>query len=615
MMKPMLLSSTTTIPSGENWLFEVKYDGYRCLLVWEKEVPRLISRSGKDLTRNFPEVLAYCKSIYEDIVDYLPLIVDGELVHLINDVQSDFSVVQRRGKLRSIENIHIYSRRLPIHYVVFDLLQIKEKSLTEQPLYKRKDALEKLFKDLSLPIGVNREEPPLIQCLQISSHGHKLWEEIVSFNGEGMIAKKKKSIYTSSRSKEWLKLKNWRFIDVIITSYDKKNGYFHGSVYKEKDLVEVTIFRHGLSQEEAQTLSTLFQKNGEKVGKEIWVLSPSICVRVSCIGFDGKQLREPAFHSFLIDVEPQSCTWRSLHRALNPLPQKIELTHEDKPIWPSIQFVKDDYILYLQRVSPYLLPFLINRLLTVIRYPHGAGGESFFQKNCPEYAPSFIETALKDDIDYITCNDMTSLLWLGNQLALEFHIPFQPIDTTNPTEIVFDLDPPSVEHFHLARTAALQIKEIFDRFSLISYVKTSGNKGLQLYIPLPPNQFSYKETRIFSEFISHFLCEQSPDLFTVERLKKNRNGRLYVDYIQHDEGKTIIAPYSPRGHEKGLVATPLYWEEVTESLDPDQFTLPNVVERLRDQGDPFRTFNENLIKQGKSFRSVLDQLMTLQKEP
>ncbi|KIL45476.1 hypothetical protein KP78_30200 [Jeotgalibacillus soli] len=203
--------------------------------------------------------------------------------------------------------------------------------------------------------------------------------------------------------------------------------------------------------------------------------------------------------------------------------------------------------------------------------------EHFFQKHCPDYAPAFIYTEQIDDINYIVCNDLESLLWLGNQLALEFHIPFQTRKNNFPTEIVFDLDPPSVKEFTLAVEAALRMKAIFDQFHLQSFVKTSGGKGLQVYIPLPDDTFSYEDIRIFIEFVCHFICEQEPHWFTTERLKKNRNNKLYLDYVQHGEGKTIIAPYSPRGNEQGLIATPLKWDEVGDSIIPDLFTMQTVL--------------------------------------
>ena len=253
-----------------------------------------------------------------------------------------------------------------------------------------------------------------------------------------------------------------------------------------------------------------------------------------------------------------------------------------------------------------MLPFLHDRLLTVIRFPHGVPGESFYQKNSPNYVPDFIATKQVEDINYILCNDIESLLWLGNQLALEFHIPFQTIHTSKPTEIVFDLDPPSVDEFSLAREAALRMKVIFDHFHLQSFIKTSGGKGMQVYIPLPFDTFSYEDTRVFTKFVCDFLVEQEPQWFTTERLKKHRGNKLYLDYVQHAEGKTVIAPYSTRGNDLGLIATPLNWDEVNSTLKPSLFSIPVVLERLKKEGNPFRDFRENVDKQ--RFTDVLTQL-------
>lgn len=281
----------------------------------------------------------------------------------------------------------------------------------------------------------------------------------------------------------------------------------------------------------------------------------------------------------------------------------VDITHPDKPLWPDKGIEKIHYLQYLRDMSDYILPFLRERELTVIRYPHGAGGERFFQKNCPDYAPDFVRTHRSHDIDYIVCSDLATLMWLGNQLAFELHVPFQTIHSTGPSEIVFDLDPPSREEFHLAIEAAFIIKEILDRLNLTSFVKTSGNKGLQVYIPLPENAFSYDDTRKFTQFVADFLTEKEPKWFTTERLKKNRDRRLYVDYLQHAEGKTIVAPYSVRGNEEALVATPLEWREVTRNLRPQQFPIDVIVNRVKQKGDPFGEFWQ--AKRNQPFEPVL----------
>ncbi|HHY21889.1 MAG TPA: ATP-dependent DNA ligase [Bacilli bacterium] len=271
---------------------------------------------------------------------------------------------------------------------------------------------------------------------------------------------------------------------------------------------------------------------------------------------------------------------------------EVDITHPDKIIWEEPYINKAAFLSYLLKVSTFILPFLENRALTVKRYPHGAMGDFFYQKSCPDYAPSFVKTKQIDDHDYIICDNVPTLLWLGNQLALEFHIPFQTIESEKPFEIVFDLDPPSRDGFHLAIKAAKELKGIFDNFGIVSYPKLSGGTGLQIHIPLPRNSLTYDETRVFTSFIANYLVEKFPDDFTIERFKKNRGSRLYIDYVQHAEGKTIICPYSGRGREGATVAAPLDWQEVNRKLRIEKYNIPYVLERLAKEACPMRSFFE-----------------------
>lgn len=612
-MKPMLLTPVETVPDSKDWLYETKYDGFRCILEWREDGPILMSRNEKELTTYFPEIIDYCNVVKEQVAPYLPLTLDGELVYLVNNYKSDFSTVQSRGKTRTNKTIIEASERFPCNLIVFDLLQYEGKDISLLPLMERKKILTKLFQRAKLLTKPSYIQKGILQLIDVYDNKEELVGNIRQYNGEGIIAKKTTSVWESGkRSSLWLKEKNWRIVTVILTLFDQTNGFFNGAVYHNEKLEEITTFRHGLTDEEFQTLARFFQGKGSQISSTTWQLPPSICVNIACIDFDGRKLREPRFHSFRFDADPSEINWRNMLRQLNPIPEKVEITHPDKPIFPAIRFLKDDFIYYLQQVAPHILPFLNNRLLTSIRYPHGVPGESFYQKNAPDYAPDFIETKLEDDIHYIVCNSLNTLLWLGNQLALEFHIPFKTIDTLCPTEIVFDLDPPSVDEFSLAVEAAQQMKAIFDKFHLTSFIKTSGGKGLQIYIPLPKDTFTFDETRIFTEFVCKFLVQQNPKWFTIERMKKNRGNKLYLDYIQHAEGKTIISPYSSRGNEKGLIATPLQWHEVNRQLHPSQFPIPVVLDRLKTIGDPFKDFFQ--VGQHQPFQPVLQTLKEITKK-
>ncbi|AOZ90505.1 DNA ligase D [Bacillus xiamenensis] len=610
-MKPMRLTSAQDVPAGADWLYELKYDGFRVILVWEKDEIHLESRAGKRLNEQFPEVMDACERLKESLAPLLPLTLDGELVFLLSEQQSDFAKVQQRGRLKCKKTIQMQAERFPCHFLAFDLLRFKGKPLVHLPLIDRKEALKKVFQTAQLPPSIQLTHPSLLQIIKTERHAEYAKELMTTYLAEGLVAKKKTSQWQDNiRSKEWLKIKNWRYVSVIVTRFNQDNGYFQGCLYHETALKEVVQFKHGFSKEEAQTLRALFQTKGHLTGASQYELPPSIVASIACISFDGSALREPRFSSFLLDEDPATCTFQHMLKQLYPLPAIIDVTHPEKPIVPLLHITKEDYLLYLRQAAPYLLPFLRERRLTLIRFPHGIGGESFYQKSTPDYAPDFVEIDQAHDISYTVCNDPNTLLWLGNQLAMEFHIPFETRDTDRPVDIVFDLDPPSVKEFHLAVEAAKRIKAILDGLFLTAFIKTSGGKGLQVYIPLKKNAFTYEETRQFTAFICQFLCEQSPELFTLERLKKKRGNRLYLDYLQHDAGKTIIAPYSPRGNELGLVATPIEWDELNgEEFHPSLFTMPAVIERLKEKGDPFRPIRHHV--NDAAFRQVLHQLQDI----
>ncbi|MFD2617126.1 non-homologous end-joining DNA ligase [Terrilactibacillus laevilacticus] len=279
----------------------------------------------------------------------------------------------------------------------------------------------------------------------------------------------------------------------------------------------------------------------------------------------------------------------------------ITLTHLSKILWKEKKISKAHYLQYLTSIAPYVLPFFKNRALTLIRYPHGVPGESFFQKSIPDYAPEIVRFK-----GHIHCDQLASLIWLGNQSTIEFHIPFQYIGEANPCEIVFDLDPPSKEDFSVAVLAAKTIKEILDRLHLTGFVKTSGSRGIQIHIPLIKRTFTYHDTRLFTTFVAKLLLEMHPNQFTTERLKHKRNNKLYLDIVQHGKNKTIIAPYSMRANEQGLVAAPLDWKEVNSSLRLETFTHEVVIQRLHTNGDPFQSYFN--VENEQAFRSVLEQL-------
>jgi len=610
-MKPMLPTLTFEIPKGDDWIYEPKYDGFRALLHIGENSIQIISRNGHDLSKSFPEIIQFVIQNKQKFESFLPCIFDGELVHLVNKYQANFEIIQQRGRLKSPDKIELHSHQYPCQYVVFDIIKWKGKTLVHEPLQKRKHHLKTIFTKVSFPLHVYPNQHDLIQFVEMSTSFDLLWSQITKSQGEGIVAKKLSSTWnTGKRTKEWLKYKNYKSGHFIILGYNTTNGYFHVGVHQHKKIIPMGSFSHGLDDEKRNILIEIIRQNGRKHGNFIEI-DPAICVKLNYLSITFGQLREVFFDSFLLDYSWEDCTLFHLKWNDQNIHHEVHITHPDKILFPKVNVYKQDYLSYLLEIFNFMLPFLKDRALTVVRYPHGMLGEAFYQKNCPEYAPTFIQTKNIDHIDYILCQDLSTFMWLGNQLAIEFHIPYNTVNENNPVEIVFDLDPPSKDLFSLAIKAAIELKHYFDTFSIQCFPKLSGNKGIQIHIPITGKTLTYEDTRTFTSFFANYLCEKFPDLFTTERMKKNRGNRLYVDYIQHAEGKTIICPYSVRGNENGSVAAPLYWEELNENLKSESFTIDFVVERLKNQGCPMTHYFTNT--QDAKVKQVIEQLSILKR--
>ncbi|MEL3974680.1 DNA ligase D [Rossellomorea oryzaecorticis] len=603
----MLPTLTGEPPLKGEWNYEVKYDGFRGILKVDKSKKiSLKSRNNKNLLPYFPEIEEYINELIGESSFTLPIVLDGEIVVLRSPSSSEFFELQIRGRMKNKQKISESASLRPVKFLAFDLIQSGNDLWFSQPYTKRKRELKKLCSSLEIPLKPDPSNPGVLQMVPYFTDWKRVWSEVTDEEGEGVVAKLSDSKWEEGkRSNSWLKIKNWKKCLCFITSVDVSNDYFHIGVFDHDIVKQIGLFHFGISSNDKKTLKEIIKKNHSRKEGSHYFIEPAICVEVHYLNWYEHTLREPHFHQFMFSSNPEDCTMDQFLQKEASLPQNVEITHPDKPLWEAPPITKLDYIRYLRRISVVMLPFLRNRPLTCIRFPHGLFGESFYQKNVPDYAPDFVETHVQDGIEYIICNELESLMWLGNQLALEFHIPFQKADQQDVNEIVFDLDPPGRQQFSLAVKAALIMKELFEGMHLQSFVKTSGNKGLQVYIPLPSG-YSWKDTGLFTEFIAHYLVSNYPDDFTIERMKKNRKGRLYVDYIQHGEGKTIIAPYSLRGNDKALVAAPLWWHEVKEELTPEQFTMEEVLSRFKRLGCPFSQFDR--VKDDQPFQEVISFL-------
>ncbi|MEQ6377929.1 DNA ligase D [Bacillaceae bacterium S4-13-56] len=580
MYKPMLPTLSEDVPKGKDWVYEVKYDGFRCLLEWTEKGFRLISRNGKDLTAAFPEIKDWAQSYIEKAKKHFPLLLDGELVILNTSIQTNFFLLQTRSRVKTEARIKDVQSR-PATFMAFDIVQFEGADFCQRTFFERRKKLEELFKELGWNDFHFSNRINLVEAWKSLS---ELWEKLYIHRGEGIVAKRTQSFYEDGkRSRQWLKIKNWKTVTGFLQAWDENNGYYALGLTNRTSLGRV---KHGFSSEEVSTLSAFIKDKGKKAATGIWTIPPAIPMDVHCLGATPGELREPIFDRFRFDVDVEECTTERVNYGLAQMPLEVEVTNPDKELFP--RATKQDLLVYLRVMAPFLLERLNKKPLTLIRYPDGIHQQSFYQKHLPDYAPEFVKGwKLEGEEEFfIGCENLASLIWLGNQGTIEYHVPFQRLGEEMPDEIVFDLDPPSVEKFQIAVFAAQLIHEMTEGMGYYSFAKTSGRKGLQVHIPLKNQPMTFDETREFTEAVANVIVDKHPEYFTIERMKKNRGERVYIDYIQHAAGKTIIAPYSPRASEHATVATPLFWEEVNENLDPTQFTIFNVPQRVEEKGCP-----------------------------
>ncbi|NLC08157.1 MAG: DNA polymerase domain-containing protein [Syntrophomonadaceae bacterium] len=273
----------------------------------------------------------------------------------------------------------------------------------------------------------------------------------------------------------------------------------------------------------------------------------------------------------------------------------VQFTNLDKVFWPEEGYTKLDVLNYYTQVAPFLLPHLRDRPMVMVRYPNGITGHHFYQKECPDYAPDWVRTISLEHsggkrIHYCLCNNLETLLWLVNQGAIELHPWLSRYQSDNyPDFLVFDLDPDPPSAFPDTIPLALVLKEALAEFDLQGFVKTSGATGLHLYVPIMP-QYPYSVITQAAGFLASLVAEAYPRQATVERMVRNRGGRVYLDYLQNGRGKTLASVYCLRPIPGGPVSMPVTWEELTQTkvnLDPTYFTLKTAPSQLQQRGDLF----------------------------
>jgi bifunctional non-homologous end joining protein LigD len=312
LLKPMLPTLVHEIPEGDRWLYEIKYDGYRTILHWDNQNILLQSRNLNSLNDQFPEVVQGITQFQDNLKDLFPLILDGELCILASRNKANFSAIQERGRLRSTIKISSASNNRPAKLVIFDILQVKNETLTTTPFHKRKEILLDILYKAKLPTEVEPLSDSPILGVNHYSNKDKIWELVIASDSEGIIAKRKESIWKNGRTKDWLKIKNNKHGLFIITGYDTLNSFFHVGVYRNNSLFQIGVFSHGLEGNERNAMVEIMIKNKLSESKGFIAVEPKICVELEYLELYKEQLRQARFLQFRFDRSWEDCTWEAL---------------------------------------------------------------------------------------------------------------------------------------------------------------------------------------------------------------------------------------------------------------------------------------------------------------
>jgi bifunctional non-homologous end joining protein LigD len=606
--EPMLATLVDAVPSGEGWFYEVKWDGYRALASVGGGEVSLKSRRGNDLTERFASV---ARAI-ERAVRTPDCVLDGEVCALDEQGRSSFSVMQQGSG--------------PLVYYVFDVLEVDGAPTIDLPLAERRRRLAKLV----------HTRGGVVRLSDAFEDGEALFAAAAAQGLEGVIAKKAASRYQpGKRTRDWVKVKTHREQEFVVAGYTKGKGRRAGrlgslvlGVMRGAELVYVGNVGTGFTEDEIEKLlarlrplerpTSPFREVPKmpKVRRDdvVWV-EPELVAQVEFGEWTHDQhLRAPVYKGLREDKDPAEV------RREEPLPEKIrrgrrtlKLSNLDKPFWPEEGITKGDLIAYYRDVAPVLVPHLRGRPFTMKRYPDGWKGKHFFQKDAPSHMPDWIATAEyrstsratreKRTLRYPLVDDELALLWMANMGCIDMNAWYSRVDAPNrPDWVLFDLDPSPDVGFPEVVRVALLIKEVLDALGLAGFPKTSGADGFHVLVPVA-RRHTYDQTREFAEIVAGTLARLHPGLVTTEWAKAKRRGVL-VDANQNGEGKTIASVYSVRPRAGAPVSTPLRWEEVDEDLDPADYTMEVVLDRIEREGDLYKGVLTTKQPLGKALRAV-----------
>ena len=588
--RPVQLATLVdSVPTGEGWLFEMKYDGYRCLAAVNGESVRLYTRNGLDWTEQFGALVKPFQKL-----KLKSALIDGEICAFDEKGRTDFSTLKS-----------VLSDGGRLEFFAFDLLQSHGEDLTGLPLIERKARLEKLL------AGPGREEP-IQYSSHVRQHGQAVLDALCRDGHEGVIAKRADAPYRGERSRDWLKIKCSKRQEFVIGGWSpssKRRGFaslllgsWEGGKLVYRGRVG-TGFNQDLLVEIDQKLKRLARKTSpfdavpdERARDAYWV-KPDLVAEIGFTEFtpDGV-LRHPSFIGLRDDKPAREVR-------LEKAPQKgsdgasiaaklgVRLTSPERVVYPGQGITKARLVEYYDAVAEAMLPHIRDRPLSLVRCPQGRTKHCFFQKHDTGGFPEQLRSrtlAEKDGDrkDYFYVEDLAGLV-AGTQMnVLEWHIWGSHFDTVErPDRLVFDIDPDESLDFSKIGSAALDIRDRLKALKLTSFPMVSGGKGMHVVVPLRP-EAEWPEVKAFCKAFAQSMAEAEPERFTASLSKARREGRLFIDYLRNERGSTAICPWSVRSRQGAPVAVPVEWDEVPRLRAANGFSLAAAIERAQDKAWP-----------------------------
>jgi bifunctional non-homologous end joining protein LigD len=598
---PQLATRVDAAPAGDDWLHEIKFDGYRLHCRLDHGKVRILTRRGQDWTDKFPDLAAEIAAL-----PAANAYIDGEAVVLDKAGISDFSALQNWFKNPNGAFVTFYA---------FDLLFLNGENLRDAPLIARKEKLRALL-DAGDAAHIRYSDHQ-------AGHGPAFFKASQALHVEGIVSKSADAAYESGRSATWLKVKRIERQEFVIGGFTLSThsktaiGALLLGEYRGKELIFVgkvgTGFSNSTARDLFKQLSALradeppFDVPSAVRRTAIWI-KPKVVAEIEFGAWTSDHiLRHAAFVALREDKNAKDVQTEPVASvadvAETPSPKRragkatasrtadsgdnvvggITISHPDRLIYRAEHISKLQVARYYEQVADHMLPHIAGRPLALVRCPDGVGPACFFQKHAGKTLPKSVrETRIspKKEDTVLTVDTAEGLIALIQNGVLEIHTWGSHLKTVeHPDLMVFDLDPDPKLKWPVVVKAAVDLRQMLKGLGLTSFVKTTGGKGLHVVVPVTP-RLAWDEVKAFTRAVATQFAAKAPDLFVVNMSMKVRGGHIFVDYLRNGRGATAVAPYSTRARTGAAVATPLGWDELEGGAEPGDFTVTTVPRRI-----------------------------------